>query len=111
MILAFHLSMPNCASWNGQWSGNGRKYVIVKTFRSKKAKEKAEKIRDTGYYHYRWSDGWAAGINVQEINSSQAAKLRRESQGFSGYDWMVDTICLYGKPMARHEIIEAVRRG
>lgn len=32
MILAFHLSMPNCASWDGRWSGEGRKYVIVITF-------------------------------------------------------------------------------
>lgn len=104
MILAFHLSMPNCASWNGRWSGEGRKYVIVKTFRSKKAIEKAIKIRDTGYYHYSWPDGWGAGITVKEVDSSQAKKLRRESHGFAGYDWMVRTICDYGQPMADHEV-------
>lgn len=110
MILAFHLSMPNCASWNGRWSGDGRKYVIVKTFRGKKATEKAKKIRDTEYYHYSWPDGWGAGITVKEVDSSQAAKLRRESQGFGGYDWMVCTICDYGQPMADHELKEFLQR-
>lgn len=109
MILAFYLSMPNCASWNGRWSGEGRKYVIVKTFRGKKQTEKAEKIRDTGYYHYRWSDGWGAGITVKQVDSSQAAKLRRESEGFSGYGWMVRTICDYGRPMADHELEEFLK--
>lgn len=106
MILAFHLSMPNCASWNGRWSGKGRKYVIVKTFRTKKAIAKATTIRDKGYYHYSWSDGWGAGITVKEVEKGEAAKLRKESQGFAGYNWMVDTICDYGKLMADHEVRE-----
>ena len=111
MILAFTLSMPNCASWNGKWSGDGQKYVIVKSFRGKKAIENAEKIRDTGYYHYSWSDGWGAGISVKEIDSRDATKLRRESQGFCGYDWMVETICKYGKPMATDEVQEFLKGG
>lgn len=110
MILAFTLSMPNCASWNGRWSGEGRKYVIVKTFRGRKSIEKALKILETRYYHYSWSDGWGAGITVSEVDSAQASKLRRESQGFSGYDWMVRTICDYGQPMADHEVSEFLDR-
>lgn len=110
MILAFHLSMPNCSSWNGKWSGEGKKYVIVKTFKGKKSIENAEKIRDAGYFHYSWSDGWGAGITVKEVDSAQASKLRKESQGFSGYDWMVRTICDYGKPMADHEVADFLQR-
>lgn len=104
MILAFSLSMPNCASWNGKWSGDGKKYVIVKTFRSKNDIEKAKKIRDTGYYRYSWPDGWSAGITVTEVTPSQAASLRRSSEGFCGYGWMVQTICLYGAPMSSSEV-------
>jgi hypothetical protein len=104
MILAFRLSMPNCASWNGKWSGEGRKYVIVKTFKSKKQIEQAQSIVKTGYYHYSWSDGWGAGIRVSEVDSAQARKLRKESQGFAGYNWMVDSIMQYGKILADHEI-------
>lgn len=104
MILAFCLSMPNCASWDGNWSGNGNKYVIIKIFRGKKEIEKAQKILDTRYYHYSWNDGWGAGITVKQINSKQASILRKESKGFCGYDWMVETICKYGKPLSTHEI-------
>jgi len=110
MILAFYLSMPNCASWDGKWSGDGKKYVIVKTFQGKKSVENAEKIRQTGYYHYSWSDGWGAGITVHQVNSSQAAKLRKESQGFCGYNWMVDTICDYGQPMGTHEVVKYLKQ-
>ena len=103
-MLVFTLSMPNCSSWDGKWSGEGRKYAIVKTFTGVKKTLKAAVIRDNGYYHYSWSDGWAAGITVKEVDSSQAAKIRKESQGFCGYDWMVDSILMYGKPMADHEV-------
>jgi hypothetical protein len=102
--------MPNCASWDGRWSGEGRKYVIVKTFRGKKETEKAERILAAGYYHYSWPDGWGAGITVSEATSSQASKLRRESNGFCGYDWMVRTICDYGRPMADHEVQEFLQK-
>lgn len=104
MILSFHLSMPNCASWDGKWSGEGKKYVIVKTFRGKKKVDKAKDILKRGYYHYCWPDGWGAGITVQEVDSSQAARLRKSSDGFCNYDWMVDSIIEFGKPLATHEI-------
>lgn len=103
MILSFKLTMPNRGSWNGGWSGEGNLYVITKTFRGK-AVEKAEKILAGGYYHYSWSDGWGAGIYVREVDSREAARLRKHSKGFCGYDWMVDTIIKYGKPLATHEI-------
>lgn len=103
MILAFHLSMPNVASWDGRWSGDGKRYVIVKKFHGKKEIEKAEKILENRYHHYAWPDGWGAGISISEVDSKQAAKLRRDSQGFCGYNWMVKSICEYGKILADHE--------
>lgn len=108
MILAFELTMPNVGSWNGRWSGEGGAYIITKTFRSQQDVENAIKIRDKGYYHYSWNDGWGAGIHVSEVDSRDAAKLRKRSKGFCGYEWMVDTIIKYGKPLATHEIGEKV---
>lgn len=110
MILAFTLSMPNCASWDGKWSGEGKKYVVTRTFNGKAGIAKAEAIRDKGYYHYSWPDGWGAGISVKEVDSRQAAKLRKESQGFCGYDWMVKSIVAYGRPMADHEVKEFLKK-
>lgn len=104
MILAFTLSMPGCPSWNGKWSGEGKRYVIVKTFKSLVEMENSIKILDDKSFFYRWEDGWHACVEVQQVDSKQAAKLRKESNGFCGYDWMVDTIIKYGKPMATHEV-------
>ncbi len=100
MLVAFFLSMPNSPSWNGKWSGAGRKYVIVKRFnKTIKATEKARKILADGIHGYghSWSDGWSARVDVKEVTTEQARQLRKESVGFAGYDWMVNTIMLYGK--------------
>lgn len=99
MILAFELSMPGNNSWNSKWSGEGRSYVIVKTFTAKKLIEQRS-------FHYSWGDGWGARIDVREVDAAEARKLRKNSLGFCGYDWMVKTIIDYGQPMADHEVKE-----
>ncbi len=89
--LCFELSMPNCASWNGRWSGEGNYYAVVKSF-TKKNEEMANRILKEGYYYHRWDDGWGAGISVKEVDSQEAAKIKRKSKGFRGYDWMIENI-------------------
>ena len=89
MLISFELSMPGVASWNGKWSGEGRCYVVVRSFGKAKPK--------LGYYHYNFGDGWAAGVTVREVTSGAAKKLRKQSAGFCGYDWMVDSIVMHGK--------------
>jgi len=101
MYLSFELSMPNVASWNGKWSGEDRFYAIIENFRSKNAIEKAIQIRDKGYFHYNFGDGWSAGISVREVDPKEAAKIRRRSQGFCGYNWMVDSILEDGRIMPK----------
>lgn len=98
MTLAFILSMPGCGSWNGRWSGEGKKYAKVETFpRTKKAAMKAAEIVKTGYYRYSFGDGWAAGVTVKQVDAAEARQLRAASQGFCGYDWMVASIIREGK--------------
>lgn len=105
MTLVFTLSMPGRASWNSRWSGEERSYCIVKSFASKKAKDKAAKILERGYYSYGWSDGWRAGINVKQADSAGARKARKNSQGFCGYSWMVTSILEHGAIYASHDEI------
>lgn len=96
MILCFELSMPNVASWNGKWSGEGTLYAKIINFgHSKKAKAKADSL--LGYYHYHFGDGWSAGVDVKEVDAKEAGKIRRKSKGFCGYDWMVESIRYNGK--------------
>jgi hypothetical protein len=92
MLISFELSMPNSNSWNGKWSGESKLYVKVKSFVSKKDVLRAESMINQGYYRYNFGDGWIAGISVKQVDSKEAARLRRKSSGFCGYDWMIDSI-------------------
>jgi hypothetical protein len=91
MLLEFKLSMPNVGSWNGRWTGEDRYYAIIKNF-SKSKEIEAKQILDTGYFHYNFGDGWSAGINVRKVDSKEANKIRKKSNGFMGYQWMIDSI-------------------
>ena len=92
MILSFRLSMPGSNAWDGKWSGSSRNYIRTRSFQSKKSIEKANQILDKGYFHYNFGDGWRAGVAVEEVDSRKAASLRRISDGFCGYDWMITSI-------------------
>lgn len=107
MILSFTLSMPNNNSWNNKWSGEDNLYVIIKSF-LKSRSEQAQKILDKGYFYYNFGDGWGAGISIKEITSQEAAKLRKKSQGFCSYDWMVDEIIQYGEILGPHKKLKKI---
>ena len=93
MILSFTLSMPNVASWDGKWSGQDPLYVKVVNFGvSKEQNARAKEILGEEYFHYNFGDGWSAGVSIKEVGSREAARLRKKSDGFCGYDWMVRSI-------------------
>ena len=89
MLICFELSMPGCNSWDGKWSGEGGYYALVENIPNKKAEE----ILKTAGYRYNFGDGWSAYVSVRQVDSREAAKIRRKSRGFCGYDWMVKSIC------------------
>jgi hypothetical protein len=84
--------MPNCGSWNNRWSGEGRLYARVRSItKDMQNKYNIKEKLDKGYY-YNFGDGWGANISVEQIDSKAANKLRKNSKGFCGYDWMIDSI-------------------
>ncbi len=91
MLISFELSMPGNNAWNGRWSGEGTCYGIVKSFRKMPATFKL------GSYGYNFGDGWYANVTVREITQAAADKLRKQTKGFNGYDWMVDEITTLGR--------------
>jgi hypothetical protein len=103
MLIAFELSMPGKASWNGKWSGEGRPYVRVRSL----AKAEAEKVLLSESYDYRWDDGWCACVSVRKVLAREAEKLRKKTVGFCGYDWMIDSIIAAGKIEVRRRPQEA----
>ena len=116
MLIAYFLSMPNVGSWNGQWSGSGRKYVKVRKYDKKtgtKIMKGCSEIMERKYsgsifdrkvvsetptgrfsksWYYRWNDGWGASVVAETVDSKLANKLRKESDGFCNYDWMINSI-------------------
>lgn len=98
MHISFQLTMPSNNSWNGRWSGEGRKYVRVLTVSdAKKTREKFEKL--FGNHYYNFGDGWGANVEVKEVTGQEKRKLVKQSAGFCGYDWMIDSLRWYGKIM------------
>lgn len=101
MLLSFSLSMPSNNAWDGRWSGDGKCYVRVRSFRSKADIKRATTVAEAGYFQYAFGDGWVAGVTVKEVTSDEAKKLRALSLGFYGYDWMIDSILEHGHIRAR----------
>lgn len=100
MLVTFTLSMPGNNSWNGRWSGEGNKYVrVVNVGPSHKAAQKYTELVKKGYFSYAFGDGWRAAVTVGVTDKATARKLRKESKGFCGYDWMIDSIRDHGKIM------------
>lgn len=107
MTLAFVLTMPSNNSWNGRWSGDERVHCVLENFRGKKQEAKAAEIVAKSPYFYEFGDGWCAKIEVKQVDRAEAAKLRRKSAGFNGYDWMVRTIVYYGEIIAESDLPKA----
>lgn len=53
-------------------------------------KNKAEKILEIERFTYNFGDGWVAAINVSRAKNP--ASIRRKSNGFCGYEWMIGSI-------------------
>ena|SRR3990167_5839835 len=103
MNLAFTLSMPSRASWNGRWSGQDRPYVIVRKFgSSKKTQERYAPLIGKAFY-YNFGDGWGASVSVREIIGKEVTAIRKKSAGFCGYDWMIEEILQHGRILTLDE--------
>ena len=103
MTLAFILTMPGCGSWNGKWSGEGKLYAITKKMSD------AEGSRFAGRsWSYGWPDGWRARVECRAVFGIELRKLRAASEGFCGYEWMVDSILARDCIKADHELKEEV---
>ncbi len=99
----FRLSMPGRASWNGRWSGEDKNFTIVKTIGKKWLGDLGLSGANKNHWSYHFSDGWAASVEATVLGKGVRAK---KSDGFCGYDWMVDTILHYGAIMDSAQVSE-----
>lgn len=93
MVIWFVLNMQNTPTWNGRWSGEGRLYARKMYV----PKAKAEQLLKEGSFWWSWSDGWSCSVDVVKPSPAEARRMAKNSKGFMGYDWMVNSIVLYGR--------------
>lgn len=85
-IFTFELFMPGVNSWNDRWTGEDSFYARTRRVSENDASNLG------GLYHYDFGDGWRAAVTVKRVDVREAAKIRKRSAGFHGYDWMIDSI-------------------
>ena len=106
MNLAFILSMPNVASWNGKWSGSDSLHAVVrKVSDAKKHQAKYGTLIGKSFY-YNFGDGWGASVDVKSVTSQEVRQIRKSSKGFCGYEWMIDEILDHGRIMTLAERLD-----
>lgn len=99
-MIVFELTMPGVGSWNGKWSGAGKLYI-----RTRKEHEVPKDYWNKSFF-YRWDDGWTACVSTIRMPIKEARKLERKSNGFCGYDWMIESIIEYGGIFTEQELKE-----
>lgn len=93
LLVSFKLTMPNNNAWNGKWTGEGVDYYIIRKLK----KDEQAFLAKSHTFYYNFGDGWGAMVTVEEITAQEAQKRRKNSKGFCGYDWMVESIIKNGK--------------
>ena len=92
----FRLTMPGVGSWNGRWSGEGLNYTIVRRMGHRALEGIGVTLEKPERWSYGWSDGWRASICARVVPTGERLT---KSDGFCGYEWMVQEICLHGEIM------------
>ena len=95
--LVFTLTMPNVGSWNHRWSGEGNVYAKSRVLKAEQLKELKFNYTEPQDFYYGWDDGWGANIHVEVMSAKEANKYLKDSRGFCGYDWMIQSILKYGE--------------
>jgi hypothetical protein len=122
--LSFELTMPNVGSWNGKWTGEERKYFVIRKFENKTAAKIMQDAKSYPIYegvftrtlvgtsaprkghYYNFGDGWGAHIEIEQVYAKEANKRRKKSAGFCGYEWMIDSIIRFDEILNSNQIKE-----
>ena len=103
----FELTMPNNNAWNGKWSQAEKLHCRVRTYAYRKnstvISESLKNVLSTKGCYYNFGDGWGAYVSIRECTGAEKTKLSKASQGFCGYDWMIDELEKYGRILDRKE--------
>ena len=95
--IIFSLSMPSVGSWNGKWTGASRNYYRKMNLSDKFAAKIGLDESGKASWGYSFGDGWSARVSAR---TKEKGERLPKSDGFCGYDWMIDSILTHGKIQA-----------
>lgn len=110
MKISFELTMPNVGSWNGKWTGAAKKYFVIRGFRATDGNKLIGSIFMEGpkaRFYYNFGDGWGANVTAEIVDAVEARKRSKQSAGFCGYEWMIDSIIKHGKILVEDKTVPA----
>lgn len=99
--LLFTLTMPGVPSWNGHWTGENDSYVRSLSFTDTEFENLPPNF--VGEHFYRWNDGWEACVSVKVVSKKTKEKRLKNSAGFCGYDWMIDSLLKSGEIKSKYD--------
>lgn len=90
-MIIFRLTMVKVPTWDGTWSGADKVFV-------RRRLDSVVPASVVGrVFIYEWDDGWSVRISVEKVSAVEAIGIAKQSKGFCGYDWMIDSIIKYGE--------------
>lgn len=108
MRVAFTLRMPGRGSWDGKWSAEERHYVLYRTIPKDRATALGVYPGSKRCFRYAFGDGWVAEV---EMRGMLMGERKSGSDGFCGYDWMVEEILKHGRILTLEERYPAKSSG
>ena len=95
--LSYTLTIPRNNSWNNKWSGDNQLFCRIRKIREPAVKTSSEYQLAGQSFFYDFGDGWTACIKVKEVTLAEANNLKKNSRGFSSYDWMIASLIKNGE--------------
>jgi len=89
----FRLTMPGIRSWNGKWSGEDQNLTVVRSL----TPTEVQALELPNSWRHHWKDGWCARVSARLMEKGER---RAKSDGFHGYEWIVQNVLLYGRAEA-----------
>ena len=80
-VLLFEYGHSKINTWNGHWTGEGKVF--------------AKEVFLT--FTHDFGDGWVAKITMTVGAKKDFEEIMKRSEGFLGYEWIIDSILKHGK--------------
>lgn len=94
-MVAFTLTMPGAPAGVTNTFGEGKRYVVYRSLDFHAFRQLLQRGQARRSWTHAFGDGWLARVTATEV--PQAGR----SDGFGGYDWMVDDIIRLGEIVPR----------